>query len=140
MDQDKVAHVKNCVMSKTLTDDPDKRWAWFLLILNKATHAWVKRADVQSNEIITCTWANVGKTRCKMSSAKSYLRRIINMWTLKWRAIRKAKLIRAPDYRRRSWNCKMVFTVALKATSHGRIMHIFISIAMIIPLLLQKYS
>lgn len=79
MDQDTVAHVKNCVMSKTLTDDPDKRWARFLLTLNKATYAWVKRADVQSNEIITCTWANVGKTRCKMSSAKSYLRRIINM-------------------------------------------------------------
>lgn len=145
MDQDKVAYVKNCVMSKILTDDPGKRWAWFLLILNKAAHDWVQSADVQGNEIITCTWANVGETRCKTSSAKSYLRRIIK-WTLKRRAIRKAKLIRAADYRYRSWNWKMAFTIALKATSRGsihsgttRMMHIFISIAMIIPLLVQKY-
>ena len=36
------------------------------------------------------------------------------MWTLKWRRIRKVNLIRAADYRYRSWNCKMAFTGSTK--------------------------
>lgn len=36
------------------------------------------------------------------------------MWTLKWRRIRKANLIRAADYRYRSWNCKIAFTGSAK--------------------------
>lgn len=36
------------------------------------------------------------------------------MWTLKWRRIRKANLIRAADYRYRSWNCKIAFIGSTK--------------------------
>ena len=33
----------------------------------------VQSVAVQDNEIVTCTWANVGEMRCKMCSVKNHI-------------------------------------------------------------------